>query len=416
MASLTNTQDDEIPATFGAKNEYWTKYRVLADQMDDIMIERLNRNLDNLLIFAGLFSGLNTAFLVLTLSNLSAPAMNQTNALLILLVMHANNRTIGPNDLNPPFTPSRASIRQNGTFVASLCISILAAAGAVLAKEWLQNYERTEQGGLDKGQALRRTARWIGVDGWMLLPVVQSLPTILLFSLALFFVALCDYLSSISKPVAAVVILFVLVGAASYIFTVVAAVFDRACPFQTAVSRILRHIIRGGGKLAEEASRWSSIGHTFWDEHMHGFTWSFDSHDGKITEREQDLYVKFTLWMLEFATEEDDVLSVAANTPTIRDLKSTKDIATSPLSTKLVQHFKKSIAVISRGTDIDARAVTIPLQSALALALAVTHIFLADSLGIDRVAARELSALVVETASIRRQKNSNSSTRYALGC
>ncbi|KAG8995413.1 hypothetical protein FRB93_001141 [Tulasnella sp. JGI-2019a] len=380
MASLTNTQDDEIPATFGAKNEYWTKYRVLADQMDDIMIERLNRNLDNLLIFAGLFSGLNTAFLVLTLSNLSAPAMNQTNALLILLVMHANNRTIGPNDLNPPFTPSRASIRQNGTFVASLCISILAAAGAVLAKEWLQNYERTEQGGLDKGQALRRTARWIGAD------------------------------------VSAVVILFVLVGTALYIFTVVAAVFDRACPFQTAVSRILRYVILRGGRLAEEASRWTSFGHTFWDEYMHGFTWSFDSDDGTITEREQDLYVKFTLWMLEFATEEDDVLSVAANTPTIRDLKSTKDIATSPLSTKLVQHFNKSIAVISRGTDIDTRAVTIPLQSALALALAVTHIFLADSLGIDRVAARELSALVVETASIRRQKNSNSSTRYALGC
>ncbi|KAG9034566.1 hypothetical protein FRB95_013019 [Tulasnella sp. JGI-2019a] len=315
--------------------------------------------------------------------------------------MNANNSTLGPNDLNPPFTPDPSSIRQNCTFIASLCSSILAAAGAVLAKEWLQNYERTEEGGLDKGQALRRTARWIGVDGWMLLPVVQSLPTILLISLALFFVALCDYLLSISKPVAVVVILFVLVGTALYGFTVFAAVFDLACPFQTAVSRILRHVIRRGGKIAEEASRWTSIGNAYWDTHMSGFTWSFDSHDGKISEREQELYVKSTLWMLEFATEEEDVLSVAANIPTLYDLESTKHIANSPLSTKLVQNFKKSIAVIPHGADVDAATTTIYLQRALALAQAVAHVFLADPMGIDKTAARELSELGMEPAGIK---------------
>ncbi|KAG9031975.1 hypothetical protein FRB95_002056 [Tulasnella sp. JGI-2019a] len=127
----TNTSD---VLEFGHIREFWSRYDKLTDDIDRAMLGRLNQNLDVLLIFAGLFSGINTAFIVLTLSSLSAPPLNQTNTLLTLLVLHADNSTLTSKDINPPFIVDHAAVRQNCTFIASLCSSILAAVGAVLAK------------------------------------------------------------------------------------------------------------------------------------------------------------------------------------------------------------------------------------------------------------------------------------------
>ncbi|KAG9026598.1 hypothetical protein FRB95_008685 [Tulasnella sp. JGI-2019a] len=59
---------------FGEKRDYWFRYDTLADSKDNFMIEWLNNDLDVLLIFAGLFSAVNTAFIVPTLASLSAPS------------------------------------------------------------------------------------------------------------------------------------------------------------------------------------------------------------------------------------------------------------------------------------------------------------------------------------------------------
>ncbi|KAG8875643.1 hypothetical protein FRB98_007677, partial [Tulasnella sp. 332] len=281
MATKTAAiQDDtEKGDAFGEKRDFWVRYDTLADAKDKAMIGRLNQNLDVLLIFvsasrlyvflvlgappdinvtqAGLFSAVNTAFIVLTLASLSAPPSYQTNALLMLVVMHANNNTLTPSDLNPSFSPSSASIRQNCTFFASLCSSILAAAGAVLAKQWLQSYERTGQTGTHQKQAMLRTAKWMGSEAWGLRIVVEALPTLLLISLALFFAALCDLLWSTSRPVAIVVVAFTAAGAVFYGFTVIAAAIDTFCPYQTAVSTVIRDITLGSKKVFQKSHSWT---------------------------------------------------------------------------------------------------------------------------------------------------------------
>ncbi|KAG9010502.1 hypothetical protein FRB94_010268 [Tulasnella sp. JGI-2019a] len=203
------------------------------------MIGRLNQNLDVLLIFASLFSAVNTAFIVLTLASLSAPPSYRTDAL-TLMIMQVGNSTLTQGGLDPSFSPSRSAIRQNCTFFASLCTSIFATAGAVLAKQWLQSYERTGQTGSRQTQALLRTEKWIGAESWRLRPVVETLPTLLLISLALFYVALCDLLWSTSIPVALMVIAFTAIGAVFYGFMAIAATVDAFCPYQTAVSTAIR--------------------------------------------------------------------------------------------------------------------------------------------------------------------------------
>ncbi|KAG9027754.1 hypothetical protein FRB95_007413 [Tulasnella sp. JGI-2019a] len=246
-----------IKVVYGQEQDFWTRYDLAADAHDKAFIGRLSDNLDVLLIFAGLFSAVNTAFIVLTIADLSAPPAYQTNALLTLILMGANSSTLTTNDLNPPFVPSRDAIRQNSEFFASLCSSVLAAAGAMLGKQWLRTYERTGQIGSHEKQAELRTRKWLRLEAWGLRAVVEALPTILLLSVGLFFLALADYLWAKKSPVAIVVIAFMTVGTALYGFMVVAAAIDVYCPFQTVVSTLVRETGWRVWKFAVKLPLWT---------------------------------------------------------------------------------------------------------------------------------------------------------------
>ncbi|KAG8878776.1 hypothetical protein FRB98_005989, partial [Tulasnella sp. 332] len=95
------------------EDDFWSRYDMAADAYDKAQLHRQNDNLDVLLIFAGLFSAVNTAFIVLTIVNLSAPPSYKTELLLTLLVNRTDPTTLSANDFNPPFAPHTAAIRQN---------------------------------------------------------------------------------------------------------------------------------------------------------------------------------------------------------------------------------------------------------------------------------------------------------------
>ncbi|KAG8980704.1 hypothetical protein FRB93_009058 [Tulasnella sp. JGI-2019a] len=233
---------EKHPSAFGSLADFWTKYDKLADKFDKDMLAGLNANLEGLLIFAGLFSGVNTAFIIVVLGALSANPLDQTNHLLQLLVMNVNNSTLSPNDLAPVFVPGKGAVRQNCTFFASLSCSLLAAAGAMLAKQWLQEYVRTGQTGSVKEQARRRADKFRGAEQWGLRLVVEALPTLLLISLGLFFVGLVDYIWTVDRTVALVVLAFEVLGVAFYGFTVATSIVYDASPFQTAISTAIRRV------------------------------------------------------------------------------------------------------------------------------------------------------------------------------
>ncbi|KAG9026007.1 hypothetical protein FRB95_009515 [Tulasnella sp. JGI-2019a] len=202
--------DDEA-SKFGSQGGYWLKYDRLADKFDQDMLISLNSNLDVLLIFAGLFSGIVTAFITSVVTPGSAERL--------------------PN-----------YVRQSCMFYASLSCSLLAAAAAVLAKQWLQSYERTGQTGTREMQSIRRTEKFLGAKAWGLQPLVEVLPMLLLISLAIFFTALIDYLFQEITAAAVVVTMFASSGAAIYSLTVIVGAISTVSPFQTAVSTGLREV------------------------------------------------------------------------------------------------------------------------------------------------------------------------------
>ncbi|KAG8845590.1 hypothetical protein FRB96_002343 [Tulasnella sp. 330] len=472
---------EEKSEVFGEKYSFWSRYDRLAEMHDKDMLGRLNDDLDVLLIFAGLFSAINTAFIVVALSGLSANPANDTNVLLTALLMHFENGTYSNSNQVAPFVPTFAAVRQNCTFLASLSTSLVVAAGAVLAKQWLGVYERTGQVGSLESQSLHRMEKFLGAEAWHLRHAVESLPFLLLTSLALFFIALTDYLWSINHTVSVVVLVLSLLGFLAYQFTLIAAAISPLCPFQTPVSKATRitvlkikglwehravpalaaasrsvweNLKRGARYISESpvyeklqqladkhlTTAWTTAGSTLrtvlytitrfrrsalagdgprsselngdrHGEEMSGSVSRLDHRNlldmiqgevsgafnasvywgkqntqtwftrlssllpmiprltakyGESLSREEELYTYSLLWMLEVASENDDLRAVAENIPALHNLTSVQAISRSPLFPRLITRYRD--------------AITSGDSNALAFTKAVAHILAADPL------------------------------------
>ncbi|KAG9001666.1 hypothetical protein FRB94_004596 [Tulasnella sp. JGI-2019a] len=242
----------------GEDAAFWSEYDKLADAIDKDMIDALNANLDSLLIFAGLFSGVNSAVLFYSIAGLSTNPIADTNALLRLLIIQSGNGTTPITGLLAPPPQQSAPIRMNAFFAASLVTSLLAAFGAVLAKQWLLHYSQIGQVGELEKQCRKRQKKFAGAERWHLKSVVEFLPAVLQFSLLAFFIGLIDFFWSINTTIAAVVMSLFGMGLIAFVASLIAGVIDRDCPFQTHATQLLQRFVRwtadfyqdkGGGTL-----------------------------------------------------------------------------------------------------------------------------------------------------------------------
>ncbi|KAG2035931.1 hypothetical protein BDR03DRAFT_840980, partial [Suillus americanus] len=117
-----------------ALSKFWATYKTVSDEYDDDMLERCNGNMDIVLIFAGLFATVNTAFIIAMQPNPS----DTTNVLLVHLMLNISN---GPSATQPMILPlstglSSSKLWMQALAYASLAFSLLAAYGAVMGKQW----------------------------------------------------------------------------------------------------------------------------------------------------------------------------------------------------------------------------------------------------------------------------------------
>ncbi|OAX35581.1 hypothetical protein K503DRAFT_670151, partial [Rhizopogon vinicolor AM-OR11-026] len=117
-----------------AKTKFWAAYKKVSGEYDDDMLGRCNGNMDIVLIFAGLFSAANTAFIIAMQPN----PIDTTNALLVQLIQITLS---GPSAVQPMIISSSTGYSYSDFWTqvlayASLALSLLAAFGAVLGKQW----------------------------------------------------------------------------------------------------------------------------------------------------------------------------------------------------------------------------------------------------------------------------------------
>ncbi|KAG1812414.1 uncharacterized protein BJ212DRAFT_1518746 [Suillus subaureus] len=215
-----------------AKTRFWATYTREATDHDGEFLEKYQSDMDIVLIFAGLFSAVNTSFIVNMQANLSPDPMNTTNVLLGMLLQAANPSFIPQSNLPyaPWQGPSTSVIWVQSLIYASLCASLLAALGAVLGKQWLSNFKRSSRGTIDDRGRQRQT-KLDGLRTWHFDAVLQFLPSLLQISLLLFGVALSASMWTMSTTIATIIITSTTLGFTFYLTIVLASLMACGLPF-----------------------------------------------------------------------------------------------------------------------------------------------------------------------------------------
>ncbi|KAG8983067.1 hypothetical protein FRB90_006321 [Tulasnella sp. 427] len=236
------------PDEFGQDGgKFYRCYDTLAEEIDDDMVKGLKEQLDGLLIFAGLFAGVNSAFLGLTLPLMSANPADDTNALLrennaILMQLALGRNDSLPSTLTLPserFSPAGKILTVNILFSVSLTLALLSSFLAVVGRQWLAYYRKRSGGGPDK-QRWEQLKRFLGAQRWGLEWILDDfLPSLIQIGLIIFSISLTIYASTLHSTLSTVVGVLMCSGLTILVVTALLAIWDQSSPFQSPLSRFI---------------------------------------------------------------------------------------------------------------------------------------------------------------------------------
>ncbi|KAK0217212.1 hypothetical protein IW262DRAFT_1275882, partial [Armillaria fumosa] len=182
------------------KARIWSIYLDEAANFDANMLAEWRDTIDVLLVFAGLFSAVLTAFMVQTSQSMQ-PDYNQASTFLLLEVLKAtvsNGSQISiPSSPTDFFSPSRSDEWLNSMWFVSLTLSLITALVAVLVKQWLHQYVAVVSDSSARDRARIRHMRFAGLQTWQVPVIIELLPVLLPASLALFLAGLAIFLFSL---------------------------------------------------------------------------------------------------------------------------------------------------------------------------------------------------------------------------
>ncbi|KAG8961038.1 hypothetical protein FRC05_006400 [Tulasnella sp. 425] len=236
----------EIPKEFGEDGgHFYRYYDNLADEIDEDIVKSLKAQLDGILIFAGLFAGVNSAFLALTLPEMSADPADDTNALLLQFVTGGNGSIHSAEDLpSASFSPASDILPINILFSLSLTLALLAAFLAVLGQQWLVYYRKRSGGGAE-AQRWEQLRRYLGAKRWRLEAILDDiLPSLLQLGLVIFCISFVLYLRTLSGPMCYAVAAPIGLALGCIVLMAVCAAYDHWCPFKSPLSHLFQLISR----------------------------------------------------------------------------------------------------------------------------------------------------------------------------
>ncbi|KAJ7857879.1 hypothetical protein B0H13DRAFT_1446131, partial [Mycena leptocephala] len=121
-----------------AKTAFWNAYKMVADDHDKELHDIYNSDLDASIIFAGLFSAVTSAFIILVQPDLQPNPPEMDQALLRILIHAVNGSVFSESDiLLPKWTgPPVIIVVVQSLLYISLCSTLLVALLAVLGRQW----------------------------------------------------------------------------------------------------------------------------------------------------------------------------------------------------------------------------------------------------------------------------------------
>ncbi|KAJ7189060.1 hypothetical protein C8R46DRAFT_980463 [Mycena filopes] len=157
------------PPMTDRKTAFWNAYSTLADEHDKDFQQRYSTDLDVSLIFAGLFSAVDSAFIIQIQPEIQSGSSQH------IIVVAAQS-----------------------LLYISLCSTLLTALLAVLGKQWILAYTSAGEHGPISTRGLERQRKFDGLRKWHFETVIQMFPLLLQFGLFVFAAGLSVYLWTVS--------------------------------------------------------------------------------------------------------------------------------------------------------------------------------------------------------------------------
>ena len=161
------------------------------------------------------------------------------------VLLHTLNGSLYPDVEPPPTTrsgPNDGVVAVQCLLYASLATSLFAAFVAMLGKQWLNRFARSN-GRTAAEKSWDRQNKLQGMEQWHFCIVMESLPLMLQFALLLLGCSLSSYLWSMNTVVASIVLTATASGVIFYALVTVAGSLFYKCPYQTPMSLLARTVV-----------------------------------------------------------------------------------------------------------------------------------------------------------------------------
>ncbi|RDX45249.1 hypothetical protein OH76DRAFT_1008238 [Lentinus brumalis] len=238
----------------------WKETADILKTYSDEMVARWNQEIDTLLVYAGLFSAILTAFNVQSYQLLTPPpevdpviiALERISAQLSSFAVNLPS----VNSTQPAFVqydpiPPRATrwaVWLNALWFSSLIFSLSAASIGIMVKQWLNEYS-TGISGTSRQNARLRQLRLNSLRRWRVKEIVSLLPVLLQIASGLFFAGLLILLWNLNRTVATVGTVLVGILAIFSLLTIVLPSIATHCSYLSPPSRALFQLTRPLRKL-----------------------------------------------------------------------------------------------------------------------------------------------------------------------
>ncbi|TFK93341.1 hypothetical protein K466DRAFT_478823, partial [Polyporus arcularius HHB13444] len=193
----------------------WTNAADAVKTYHDELINRWNKEMDTLLVYAGLFSAVLTAFNVQSYQSLQPATTDSTVAMLQRISTQLDSFSVSNSfvnstqqsqplqDLTPSFRASSSAVWINTLWFSSLVCSLASASIALMVKQWLHELS-VGVSGESRECARRRQYRLDGIIRWRIGTIVVVIPIVLQLALVLFLVGLVILLWTLHGTVGAI--------------------------------------------------------------------------------------------------------------------------------------------------------------------------------------------------------------------
>ncbi|KAJ3533212.1 hypothetical protein NM688_g7312 [Phlebia brevispora] len=226
------------------EEELWEKTRDTVKEQDQVTIDSWKDELNNLLIFAGLFSAVVTPFTVESATWLQQDPGDATNMFLAYISLQISSFVNTPPLINSSapalplqnvtsaFTPAAIAAPVNTLWVLSLTLSLMSAFFAITVQQWLR------QLGLPADIPIRRAVELLalradGLKTWQVPGIISLLPLLLQIAVILFLVGLFILLQSLNTTVTISFGAVALPGVLAFLISACIPLINSQCPYKS---------------------------------------------------------------------------------------------------------------------------------------------------------------------------------------